>query len=123
MAGDVLLLDDDQDLLDALGELIGLMTGRLVQKVRSFAELATLGPAVDRDALAILDVNLGPDAPSGVDAARWLRERKFPGRIVFLTGHAHGSPVVRQAQALGDIPVMTKPLRPEQLRVLLGGST
>src|SRR5579862_5380074 len=52
--------------------------------------------------LAILDVNLGPGCPSGLDAHSWLAAEHFSGRIVFLTGHAQSYPLVERAGALAD---------------------
>jgi FixJ family two-component response regulator len=70
-------------------------------------------------ALGILDVNLGSDEPSGLDAFAWLRAERFPGRIVFLTGHAATNPLVRRAGEMGDVAVLTKPLQMPKLLELL----
>ena len=87
MNGDVVVVDDDDDLLDAVADLVESTTDRRVLKARSVAELMTLGPRALACALAILDVNLGANAPSGLDALSWLNDRDFKGRAFFLTGH------------------------------------
>jgi len=122
MSGDVLILDDDADLLDALAELVELTTNRAVWKVRSVAELAALGARALECGLAILDVNLGRDRPSGLDALRWLSERKFAGRVAFLTGHAPTFPLVQEARTVGGVQLLSKPLSGNQLLALLEAS-
>ena len=115
----VILLDDDEDLRDAFAEL-GTHLGVDVTVVSTVTEMET---AVNREHtafdLAILDINLGPEMESGVDAYRWLRDQHFGGRIVFLTGHARSHPLVTEARRLGDASVHNKPLRIDQLRELL----
>jgi FixJ family two-component response regulator len=67
----------------------------------------------------ILDINLGPGEPSGLDVYRWLREQGFAGRIVFLTGHAADHPLVSQAYRLGA-HVLQKPARIQRLLAAIG---
>jgi FixJ family two-component response regulator len=119
VAGDVLLLDDDCDLLDSVAELIESATGRRVWKARSLGELTALGEQALRSELAILDINLGTGVPSGLDALRWLGERRFPGRVIFLTGHAHTFPLVEEARRTEGIQVLSKPIGSPQLLALL----
>jgi DNA-binding NtrC family response regulator len=64
--------------------------------------------------VAILDVNLGPDAPDGIDAFNWLVEHGFEGKILFLTGHARTNPQLAFAERNG-IKVLEKPLHPDRL--------
>jgi FixJ family two-component response regulator len=65
--------------------------------------------------VAILDVNLGPEVPSGLDVAEWLREHHFAGRIVFLTGHARSHPLVAQLKHDARAEVLQKPVSPPAL--------
>jgi FixJ family two-component response regulator len=122
MADEILILDDDPDLLEALSELIALAFGRDCRVARNVDELIALAAAAPRAALAILDINLGPSQPSGVDAYLWLRDHGFPGRIVFLTGHALSHPLVLHAQRLGDACVLQKPIGVEAIGSLLDGA-
>jgi FixJ family two-component response regulator len=115
MQGPVLLLDDDDDLLDSVGELIESVTGRRVLKVRSLAELETRREQVLGCELAVLDINLGPNVPSGLDALRWLVDHCYGGRAVFLTGHAPSFPLVDEALTLRGVPVLCKPVTCDQL--------
>ena len=65
--------------------------------------------------LAFLDVNLGADNPSGLDALRWLRERGYPGKTVFLTGHGVENPLVEEARSTSGVEVLQKPISMRRL--------
>jgi len=119
VATTVLLLDDDEDVLDAVAEIVALLSGRQVWKARSVAELSDLDARALASGLAILDINLGAGAPSGIEGLRWLRSHRFAGRIVFLTGHARGFPLVEEAYGQKDVCVFSKPMSVDQLRTLL----
>ena len=69
--------------------------------------------------LGILDVNLGSNQPSGLDAFAWLRAERYPGRIAFLTGHAMTHPLVERARQMGEAVVLPKPLEISKLLALL----
>ncbi len=117
----VLVLEDDEDLRTLLCELL-LMQG--VEECVSAASLASLKSQEARVltcGLAILDINLGAQVPSGLDAYRWLRDSGFAGRVVFLTGHARSHPLVRQAYELTDVQVLVKPVDARVLMALVAG--
>ena len=115
--GHVLLIDDDDDLRDAVSDLLALF-GAPCLALPSLVALTAAAGAAMRCKLAILDVNLGDGQPSGVDAYEWLRAHGFPGRIVFLTGHAVSHPAVARAASLG-VQVLAKPIESAQLRALV----
>ncbi|MCU1282855.1 MAG: hypothetical protein JWM53_6401 [bacterium] len=115
----IVLVDDDEDLRDALCDIFSLFGARCLP----LASLAAMKDAVNdvfACDLAILDVNLGEGEPSGVDAHAWLVEHRFAGRIVFLTGHARSNPAVARAARLG-VRVLAKPVDTADLRALLEG--
>jgi DNA-binding response OmpR family regulator len=118
----VLLLDDDPDLLDVLAWSLRELCGRESVPLGSYAELVRQADEALSCELALLDVNLGPGVPSGVDALRWLRERGFGGRVAFLTGHARSHPLVMEAERMGGAAISTKPLSPEELAALVDGT-
>lgn len=118
--GGVLLLDDDDDLRDALADLVPLLTGQRCLSLRSVAELMARRQEALACATAILDINLGPGQPSGLDAYAWLEREHFAGRVVFLTGHARSHPLVARAAAVGAARVYQKPIGIPELRELLG---
>src|SRR5262245_20318881 len=87
----VVVVDDDEDLRYLFGKLIESRCGSWLG-ASSFDDLTGLGEAALRARLVILDVNLGATSPSGVTAYRWLKDHRFGGRVVFLTGHAMSYP-------------------------------
>ena len=115
----VLLLDDDPDLRDTLGEVIVDVCHQSCVSAASYDDMVALGGRALGCRLAILDVNLGPDRPSGVDACEWLLAHGFDGRIVFLTGHARTHPAVERASRLGAASVHEKPISMDVLRSLV----
>lgn len=115
------MLDDDDD----LRELLCLTLERAGTDCLSASSVAELTREADRALrchVAILDVNLGPGAESGIDAYRWLREHEFSGRIAFLTGHARSHPLVQEARSIGDVLVLEKPVPPDVLSALVAGA-
>ena len=122
MPGAVLVVEDDADLLDSLTVALELLCGRSSLCVSGYRELVELGPRALACELAILDVNLGPGLPSGLDALRWLRDHNFGGRICFLTGHATSHPLVDQAVHRGDAMVLRKPIAADMLKALVDGT-
>lgn len=119
----VLVLDDDADLRLLLCEAVASLSGSECVAVRSFAELVTHErEALDCD-VALLDVNLGANVPSGVDAFDWLRARDFKGRVVFLTGHARTHPLVERARRIAGVPVLEKPVALDTILSLIDGGS
>jgi ActR/RegA family two-component response regulator len=110
MHRDLLIVDDDEDLRAAIGEIAEALAGRQWVGAASYDELVALGPRAVECGLAIIDLNLGAGSPSGVDALAWLRKNGFRGRAVFLTGHARSHPDVERAHELGDVRILAKPL-------------
>jgi FixJ family two-component response regulator len=113
----LVVLDDDEDLLDSLVVLFEDLGARCAG-VKSVPELTSLGDAALGCRLAILDVNLGPEALTGLDAYAWLRAHDFAGRVVFLTGHARSHPLVEAVRKLGAL-VLEKPVAAAELEALL----
>jgi FixJ family two-component response regulator len=103
------LLDDDPDLLEALADLLQTRDCRCLL-AHSLDELKALGPEVLKADVAVLDINLGPGRPSGIDAYDWLLSQSFAGRLLFLTGHAHAHPLVARAERLRRATVLDKPM-------------
>lgn len=116
-----LVLDDDEDLCFLLCEVVSLSGGECLP-VQSFEDLVACGSEALSCDLALLDVNLGADLPSGLDAFEWLRAHGFQGRVVFLTGHARTHPLVVRAQQMDGVPVLEKPVPFDALLALLSES-
>jgi FixJ family two-component response regulator len=118
MAASVFFLDDNEDLRETVADLLVLFKKRAVL-AGSYGQMVEMGDRVLGCGLAIVDINLGPDSPSGLEAYRWLRTRGFIGRIVFLTGHARSHPEVSEAHKIGEARVLEKPISLERLKLLL----
>jgi len=112
------LLDDDEDVLDALAALLAVL-GAPALLARSLEELAARRDDVLGADLAILDLNLGPEQPTGIDAFDWLRGAGFAGRIMFLPGHGAGDLVFARAFDLSDVELLRKPIGLDELRALV----
>ena len=91
--------------------------------VGSYEELVALGEEALGCRVAILDINLGPNRPSGIDAYAWLRHKGYTGRIVFLTGHASNHPLVVEAKRIGDAEIFSKPIDADRIRSIVEGRT
>jgi DNA-binding response OmpR family regulator len=122
VAPTILLVDDDEDLRDALSDLLALRGHGTCLGVGSLADARAQAARVLACSLAILDINLGEGAPSGVDVHRWLVEVGFSGRIVFLTGYGSDDPRVRDATRLG-LQILTKPIGVDRLYALTAAAT
>jgi DNA-binding NtrC family response regulator len=123
MAPSVLYLDDDPDLLQVMTSLVKLKTERVCLGLATLAEMRNHRAEVLGTVLAILDINLGPNQPSGLDAWGWLRAEGYKGKIVFLTGHGAAHPLVERAAHMGEVRVFQKPLTPEQLLEVIRDAT
>jgi FixJ family two-component response regulator len=119
----VLILDDDEDLREVLAELFTGTLGIDCVGAASMDELLKLRERALSCKLAVLDVNLGPQSPSGFQAYSWLRSQGFAGRIVFLTGHAATRADVQEARRAGEVRVLEKPVPWETLASLFAGGS
>jgi DNA-binding NarL/FixJ family response regulator len=117
----VLFLEDNDDLRQTFVELITVLLERRCVGVGSYNEIVALGVDVLGCDAAILDINLGPNQPSGIDAYRWLRHTGYAGRVVFLTGHASTHPLVTEAARIGDAEIFSKPIDPDQIQSIVEG--
>ena len=118
----VLFLEDNDDLRQTFVELVTIFHERQCVGVSSYEEVVALGPKVLACDAAILDINLGPNQPSGIDAYKWLRQIGYPGRVVFLTGHASTHPLVIEAARIGDAEILAKPIDPDEIQSIVEGA-
>ena len=103
----ILIIDDDAELRDALGEQLSLyeeFQAVAAENGRLGVEAATAGQ-ID---LVIMDVGL-PDI-DGREAARILRRNGFKAPIIMLTGHDTDSDIILGLE-LGANDYVTKPFR------------
>jgi DNA-binding response OmpR family regulator len=114
----LLFVDDDADLRDTIRETVAFLGLGGCVLAGSLADVESQHAEALACSLAILDINLGPDAPTGIDVYQWLREARFPGTIIFLTGHGADDPRVREATHIAASHLLTKPISAAQLAAL-----
>ena len=117
----MLFVEDNNDLRELFVELVPFLLERRCVGVGSYDDLVAMGEDALACGVAILDINLGPNRPSGIDAYAWLRGKGYTGRIVFLTGHASNHPLVVEAKRIGDAEIFSKPIEPDRLRFVVEG--
>ena len=110
VAPGILVVDDDADVRETLALAIEALGLGDVLCASSLAEVRAAHDPALGCRLAILDINLGPSSPSGVEVLQWLRAEGFAGEAVFLTGHAATDPRVVTASKLPATRVLTKPI-------------
>lgn len=114
MSADVVFLEDNEELRQIMTVLL---ESELRVRCLSFARFADLEKnvsAVLKTKIAILDINLGVNEPSGIDAYNWLRLMNYQGQVVFMTGHAQSHPLVLEATKTGAV-VLEKPMKAQIL--------
>ena len=110
----IVFLDDNEDLRELLPALLETTLGVECLTFASVFDFENHSDQVLDAKVAILDINLGPDVPDGVDAFNWLMERGFRGKILFFTGHARANPQVALAEKDGA-RILEKPIHPDKL--------
>jgi len=106
----VLIVDDDEDVREALRELL-LSVGLEALCYGSTRELID-SPALEQAACLVLDVRM--PGLSGLDLQQRLVAGGITKPIVFLTGHGD-IPMSVQAMKAGAIDFLTKPVRDQTL--------
>jgi DNA-binding response OmpR family regulator len=119
----VLLVDDDDDLREVLRDFLAGEGVEQCVTATSLAEVQSKAAVALGAELAILDVNLGPGRPTGVDVCQWLRAQGFAAPIVFLTGHAASDPRVVEALAVANARVLSKPIGVDEITKLVTKGT
>jgi DNA-binding NtrC family response regulator len=117
----VLFVDDSSDLCQVMELMCQTLPGIECICVPSMSAVLERAGQVLRTDLAILDVNLGPGEPSGIEIYRWLIGQNYRGKIVFLSGHARTDPQVMEATNITGVEFFQKPLRFSQIEALILG--
>lgn len=115
----ILLLDDDKSLCSLLNMLFTELGVPDTVFIHSFDELMKYESDLNRFDMIFLDVNLGSNNPSGIDAFNWLMEHHYINEIVFFTGHANSFPVVKKALDYAKVSVLEKPVPVDRLQQLI----
>ena len=109
MLNTITLVDDSRELRFLFDILIKQELGVPVIGCPSLKDVMQHRDEVLNSQAIIIDINLGPGEPDGVEVYRWIRDQKYDGQIFFFTGHAAEAPQVRVAAKTG-VPVLEKPL-------------
>jgi DNA-binding NtrC family response regulator len=117
----VLFLDDSSDLCQIMEVMCQSLRGVECICVPSMSAVLERAAQVLRTDLAILDVNLGPGEPSGIEIYRWLKGQNYSGKIVFLSGHTRTDPQVVEATRIPGVDFFQKPLGLSQIEALILG--
>lgn len=113
-----LLLDDDVDLCAVMVQFFESLGMKDFVSIHSYDQLVHLQD-LNFD-VALIDVNLGVDLPTGYDAYTYLMKKNFRGRIVFFSGHARSSPIIQKALLIPDVQFLEKPAELDEIeRILL----
>jgi DNA-binding NtrC family response regulator len=114
----ILFVDDDADLRQLVGDGLAWIGVSRCTLAGSLADVEAHATDALACSLAIVDINLGFGAPSGLDVYRWLQHARFRGRTVFLTGHGAHDPQVMEASQLGSVEILSKPIGFDRLATL-----
>ena len=116
MAGKVLILDDDEQLVDAYRDYLS-QSGYDVDCAQELEEAETL-LAHFSYSVVITDLRLSKLAFGGLELIRYIREHSVPTRVIVLT--AYGWPELKaEASAAGAEAFLRKPARLKELGVLV----
>src|SRR5215470_11761170 len=99
----VLFVDDSGDICEVIETMCQSLPAVECVCVSSISAVQKRAAQVLRTSLAILDVNLGPGEPGGVEIYRWLKGKNYRGKIVFLSGHARTDPDVGEAATISGV--------------------
>jgi DNA-binding response OmpR family regulator len=118
----ILIVEDDPDLAQVVTMVLE-NAGAVALVAHSLGEVQAMRAEVLQTDLALLDVNLGGGAATGVDVHAWLRAQGYTGEIVFLTGHAATHPVVVAASSMPGARILAKPVSLKDLARLAVSSS
>jgi len=111
----VFVIDDDEDMRSALGNLFASV-GHAVKLFGSTAEFLDKAPA-DAPACLVLDVRL--PGMSGLDFQNKLLDTNAQIPIIFMTGHGD-IPMSVRAMKAGAVDFLTKPFRDQDMLDAVG---
>lgn len=94
------ILEDDPDLRTSLCELLLVSGAESCVGAASLEELQEHADEALRADVALLDVHLGENRPTGVDAHSWLLSRGFAGQAIYLTAHRTEEAIARSGLVL-----------------------
>ena len=117
----VLIVDDDVDLCALFKIMVNSLGDAECQSASSLNDvIRLLGARSAPYDLVVLDMNLGPGKPNGIDVLHWIKSNRPCRKIVFMTGHAGSYLAMSDIAHLQDIPILSKPVPSDKLVHLIG---
>jgi DNA-binding NtrC family response regulator len=114
MPASIVFLDDNEDLRELMRDLLESALRVECTCFGSVMEFEKHPEEVLHAKVAILDINLGPNVPDGIDAFNWLMGQGFHGKVLFFTGHARTYLQAALAEKNG-VEILEKPVDPDNL--------
>jgi CheY-like chemotaxis protein len=119
----VLFVDDSEDIRLLISySLMSLGLKRCVL-AGSLDQVQQLSDEALKTNIALLDINLGPNLPTGQDVYKWLIGNNYQGRIAFLTGYSIDDNMLDGRIDTTKTPVLTKPVPLKTLTDFIKGNT
>ena len=118
----VLVVDDDEDLCDAIMRLINTLGETRAVSAHSLEGVKKFGDDLSQFQFAFLDMNLGVNQPTGIDVYHWLQGHQFRGKLIFFTGHARSHPLLVEAARLENIEILEKPVKSAVFKAIIRGA-
>lgn len=115
----ILLLDDNKELCTLMTAMFRELGDHDISCFNSYAEMVVLKSHQINFDIAFLDVNLGVNVPSGIDAFDWLINSGYKGRIIFFTGHARSYPLLKKSMEYPNVRLLEKPADIEKIQAQL----
>lgn len=116
----VFFLDDNLEFLQVMRVFAEASCNCKPILASNFDEMIQNADAILKCEVAFLDINLGPNMPSGIQAYRWMRSQGYKKPVYFLTGHAVDSSEAREALEFDEAHVLRKPIPARELIDLIG---
>ncbi len=106
----ILVVDDNEHIVELLRIMVEEVCDMEAVTASNMGAVETKSVDALNCSLAILDINLGENEPSGIDVYKWLLENDFKSPTYFLTGHARSDPRVIEAARMGKAKILSKPI-------------
>ncbi|MCM2353578.1 MAG: response regulator [Pseudobdellovibrio sp.] len=115
----IFFLDDSEEYLDVMKVFVQAACNFEAITCSNIESMQNQIEEILKSEMAFLDINLGLNQPSGIQAYRWLKSQGYNKPVFFLTGHAKDSDEAREAAIFEDARVLQKPIPPQDFRALI----
>lgn len=115
----IFFLDDSEDYLDVMKVFVQAACNYEAITCTNIENMQDRMEEILKSEMAFLDINLGVNQPSGVQAYRWLRSHGYTKPVFFLTGHGKDSNENKQASIFEEVRVIQKPIAAQEFRDLI----